>query len=131
MNLYTEIMNKANNIFIESTSGPKAKPQEKLKESSKSLKKKAMKKTLVSPFRKIYDTGKEIGKLKIKQKGKSTVKTTEKRNFGRREQNRKEEETIKVENNEIDDIQPNHLKFSTVKKGNSLKILKIIAKEDK
>lgn len=62
MNLYYEIMNKSNTIFIESTSGTKGTKFEKAKGNIKSIKKveKSMKKTLVSPFKKIYDTKKDI-----------------------------------------------------------------------
>jgi len=81
-------MAKANSIFIESTSGPTKNKQDKAKSDPKSVsrREKSTKKALVSPFKKIYETGKDMAKLKIKQKSKSNNNTTIKRDLASREE---------------------------------------------
>lgn len=72
-------MTQANKIFIEST-GTKTRKTDKDKKDPKSNTKndKSGKKNLMSPFKKIYNTSKDVARLKIKNKSKSAAHTTKK-----------------------------------------------------
>jgi hypothetical protein len=74
MKIYSEILKKAKSMWIESTSGS-AKKNTKPKPDPKNAQKKdsSVKKKLVSPFKKIYQTS-ETAKLKIKQNGVTPLK---------------------------------------------------------
>lgn len=82
MKHYKDIIKKAKTIWIESTSGPANKKPSKSKSSVKSpvKKEKSMKKTVISPFKKIYDDS-EMAKLKIKHKSKSNAENSLKKDL--------------------------------------------------
>jgi len=70
MEAYKAVLSKAKSMWIESTSGPTTKKPSKSKSTTKSSvkKEKLNKKTIVSPFKKIYSTS-EPTKIKFKSPG--------------------------------------------------------------
>mmetsp|Transcript_10872 Transcript_10872/g.10779 ORF Transcript_10872/g.10779 Transcript_10872/m.10779 type:complete len:243 (+) Transcript_10872:47-775(+) len=116
MKTYTEIMKKATSLFIEST-GTKPKNVQKDKKDQKLASKidKKGKDHLISPFKKIYNHSKDMGKLKIKNKSKSAVQTTVKKRLDSCE-NRAQKDNFVKETIIDKDFPAEEICFSTYKK---------------
>lgn len=116
MKQYKEILVKAKSMWIEATGGNStkktAKPQPSAKTSTK--KDKAVKKTLISPFKKIYETS-EVAKLKIKHKSKSNAETSIKKNLVDKTKDSQRSEVTATERRNSIEYVPQELHFSDSK----------------
>jgi hypothetical protein len=118
-NYINNIIAKAKTIWIESTSGPSNKKPAKSKNNVKSpvKKEKSIRKTIISPFKKIYDEG-EMAKLKIKHKSKSNAENSLKKDLEPNAKDSQRSEAIISGRRQSIEWEPHQIRFSSTKKCN-------------